>query len=100
MVQLSHPYMATGKTTNLDSILKNRDVTLPTKVHQSSQQLCKYVQYLIWKMRLEQETGKIRGILERLDGGLPWCPMARTLLLMQGDWVQSLVREPDPTCCN
>ena len=33
MVQLSHPYMATGKTTNLDSILKNRDVTLPTKVH-------------------------------------------------------------------
>ena len=56
-VQLSHPYMTTGKTialtrwtadgdcsheikrrrrkamTNLDSILKSRDITLPTKVH-------------------------------------------------------------------
>ena len=34
MVQLSHPYMTTGKTmTNLDSILKSRDITLSTKVH-------------------------------------------------------------------
>ena len=78
MVQLSHPYMTTGKTTNLDSILKSRDITLPTKFHQSCQQLCKYVQYLIWNMRLEQETGEKRRILERVDGGLPWCPMART----------------------
>ena len=31
-VQLSHPYMTTGKTTNLDSILKSRDITLATKV--------------------------------------------------------------------
>ena len=34
MVHLSHPYTTTGKAmTNLDSILKSRDITLPTKVH-------------------------------------------------------------------
>ena len=35
MVQLSHPYITTGRKvmTNLDSILKSRDITLSTKVH-------------------------------------------------------------------
>ena len=36
---------------------------------------------------------------EAKDRGLPWWSSG-FMLLMQGAWVGSLVRELDPTCCN
>ena len=53
--------------TNLDSILKSRDVTLPTKVH-----LVKAVVFLVVMYRCESWTIK-KAECERIDAFELWC---------------------------
>ena len=80
MVQLSHLYMTTGKTValmvqtfvrkamiNLDSILKSKDITLPTKVH-----LVKPMVFLAAMYECESWTIK-KAEHQRIDAFELWC---------------------------
>ena len=53
--------------TNLDNILRNRDITLPTKVH-----LVKAMVFLVVMYRCDRWTGKKAG-RQRTDGFELWC---------------------------
>ena len=75
-VQLSHPYMTTGKRllflgrkvmTNLDSILKSRDITLPTKVHLVKTMVFPVVMYVCESWTVEKTEHR------RIDAFELWC---------------------------
>ena len=77
--------------TNLDSILKSRDVTLPTKVH-----LVKAVVFLVVMYRCESWTIK-KAECERIDAFELWC--WRKLLRVPftaSRFNQSIVKEISP----
>ena len=79
--------------TNLDSILKSRDVTLPTKVH-----LVKAVVFLVVMYRCESWTIK-KAECERIDAFELWCWRR----LLRVPWTarrsnQCILKEISPGC--
>ena len=79
--------------TNLDSILKSRDITLPTKVH-----LVKAMVYPVVMCGCESWTIK-KAEFQRIDAFEPWC--WRRLLTVP--WTarrsnQSILKEISPGC--
>ena len=80
--------------TNLDSILKSRDITLPTKVH-----LVKAVVFPVVMYGCESWTVK-KGECQRIDGFELWCWRR----LLRVPWTarrsnQSILKEISPGCC-
>ena len=66
-MKLKDAYFLEGKLTNLDSILKSRDITLPTKVH-----LVKAVVFPVVMYRCESWTVK-KAECRRIDAFELWC---------------------------
>ena len=80
--------------TNLDSILKSRDVTLPTKVH-----LVKAMVFLVVMYGCESRTVK-KAEHRRIDAFELWCWRR----LLRVPWIarrsnQSILKEISPGCC-
>ena len=82
--------------TNLDSILKSRDITLPTKVHRVKAMVFLEVMYggESWTMKAEQQrTDAFKLWCSALDfkeikpvstrGNQPWCSLERLLLKLK-----------------
>ena len=79
--------------TNLDSILKSRDITLPTKVH-----LVKAVVFPVVMYGCESWTVK-KAKCQRIDAFEPWCWRR----LLRVPWTvrtskQSILKETSPGC--
>ena len=79
--------------TNLDSILKSRDITLPTKVH-----LVKAMVFPVVMCRCESRTIK-KAELQRIDAFELWCWRR----LLRVPWIarrsnQSILKEISPEC--
>ena len=79
--------------TNLDSILKRRDITLPTKVH-----LVKAMVFPVVMYRCESWTNK-KAELQRTDAFELWCWRR----LLRVSWTakrsnQSILKEINPEC--
>ena len=79
--------------TNLDSILKNRDITLPTKVH-----LVKAMVFPVVMYGCESQTGK-KAEHRGIDGFELWCWRR----LLRVPWTarrsnQSILKEISPGC--
>ena len=78
--------------TNLDSILKSRDITLPTKVHLGKAMVFPVVTY-----GCESWTVK-KAECQRIDAFELWCwrRLLRESLGLQGDPNQSILKEISP----
>ena len=79
--------------TNLDSILKSRDITLPTKIH-----LVKAMVFLVVMYRCERWTIK-KAECQRIDAFALWCWRR----LLRVPWTarrsnQSIIKEISPEC--
>ena len=79
--------------TNIDSILKNRDITLPTKVH-----LVKAMVFPVVMFGCESWTVK-KDEHQRIDAFEMWC----WRILLRVPWTarrpnQSIVKETSPGC--
>ena len=77
--------------TNLDSILKSRDITLPTKVH-----LVKAVVFPVVMYGCERRTVK-KAEHQRIDAFEPWC-WRRLLTWTARRSNQSILKEISPGC--
>ena len=66
-MKLKDAYSLEGKLSNLDSILKNRDITLPTKVH-----LVKAMIFPVVRYGCESWTVK-KAEHQRIDAFELWC---------------------------
>ena len=83
-----------SRVTNLDSILKSRDITLPTKVH-----LVKAMVFPVVMYGCESWTVK-KAERRRIDGFELWCWRR----LLRVPWTarrsnQSILKEISPGCC-
>ena len=92
-MKLKDAYSLEGKLTNLDSILKSRDITLPTKVR-----LVKAMVFPVVMYGCESWTVKKAGH-QRIDAFELWC--WRRLLRVPGTArrsSQSILKEISPGC--
>ena len=92
-MKLKDAYSLEGVVTNLDSILKSRDITLPTKIH-----LVKAMVFPVVMYRCESWTVK-KAEHQRIDAFELWC--WRRLLRVA--WTarrsnQSILKEISPEC--
>ena len=92
-IKLKDTYSLEGKMTNLDSILKNRDITLSTKVH-----LVKAVAVPVVMYGCETWTVK-KAECRRIDAFELWCWRR----LLRVPWTakrsnQSILKEISPGC--
>ena len=77
--------------TNLDCILKSRDITLPTKVHLVKAMVFPVVMYGCWTVKKAED--------QRIDAFELWCWRR----LLRGPWTarrsnQSILKEISPGC--
>ena len=92
-MKLKDAYSGKKVMTNLDSILKSRDITLPTKVH-----LVKAIVFPVVMFGCEIWTIK-KAECERIDGFEMWCWRR----LLRVPWTarrsnQSILKEISPEC--
>ena len=88
-----HLFLERKAITNLDNILKTRDITLPTKVH-----LVKALVFPVVMYGCESWTVK-KAEHQRIDAFELWCwrRLLRESLGLQGDPNQSILKEISPS---